>query len=132
MLAVLLALEGRPKHLEHLEHLEHLIMTHGYDHVPYPSICHPLTNPDWLRVLGVLFGLEPAPAPAERARILELGCASGGNLLPMAEHLPASRFVGIDRSNTQIDTARADALALGLPPQAVADGTMIPYRCRCR
>ncbi|PRQ10252.1 methyltransferase regulatory domain-containing protein [Enhygromyxa salina] len=89
-------------------------MTDGYDPVPYPSLCHPQTHPDWLRVLGLLFGVEPTPAPVERARILELGCACGGNLLPMAEHLPASRFVGIDRSRTQIDRAQADAQALGL------------------
>ena len=29
-------------------------------------------------------------------RVLELGCAAGGNLLPMAASLPDSEFVGID------------------------------------
>jgi methyltransferase-like protein len=42
-------------------------------------------------------------APPERCRMLELGCASGGNLFPMAYTLPESEFVGIDISEVQID-----------------------------
>ena len=42
------------------------------------------------------------PAPPDRARVLELGCASGGNLIPMALSWPDSRFVGVDLSERQI------------------------------
>jgi len=45
---------------------------------------------------GGLHGLQP-PDPKD-CRVLELGCGRGGNLLPMGESLPASRFVGIDLS----------------------------------
>ena len=84
----------------------------SYDEVPYNSMPRYGTHPDSLAVLAVLLGMRPA-AP-QRCRLLELGCASGGNLLPLAEALPDSRFVGIDLSARQIDTGRAVAKALGL------------------
>lgn len=71
-----------------------------YDIVPYESIAFPETHPAHLAILGRLFGL-PAADP-ESCRVLELGCASGGNLIPMAWHLPGARFLGIDLSTAQI------------------------------
>lgn len=87
-------------------------MPDSYDIVPYSSYAYAYTHPDTLCVLGRLFGLSPAPP--QRCRVLELGCASGGNLLPMAELLPDSEFVGIDRSRVQIDRGRALLGELGL------------------
>ena len=46
--------------------------------------------------------------------MLELGCSTGGNLLPMAELLPRSEFVGIDLSGVQIGMARARGRQLGI------------------
>jgi len=71
-----------------------------YDDVPYYSYAYPQTHPDRLNVIAHLFGMTPTPV--ENCRVLELGCASGGNLLPMAEALPGSTFLGIDRSGRQI------------------------------
>ncbi|HVI03245.1 MAG TPA: methyltransferase regulatory domain-containing protein [Enhygromyxa sp.] len=87
-------------------------MTDSYDRVPYTSYVYAYTHPDTLCVLGRLFGLSPASP--RRCRVLELGCASGGNLLPMAELLPDSEFVGLDRSRVQIDRGRALLGELGL------------------
>jgi methyltransferase-like protein/SAM-dependent methyltransferase len=84
----------------------------SYDEVPYDSMPRSGTHPDSLAVLALLLGMRPAPP--DRCRVLELGCASGGNLLPLAEALPDSRFVGIDLSARQIETGRAVAGALGL------------------
>ena len=56
-----------------------------YDSVPYESVPFPDTHPRRLAVLGRIFGLEPADP--ERCRVLELGCADGGNLIPMAVSL---------------------------------------------
>lgn len=84
----------------------------AYDRVPYPSSSQHRTHPDHLAALAILHGLEPAP-PA-RCRVLELGCADGGNLIPMAVELPGSRFVGIDLSPRQIGAGRAFASELGL------------------
>ncbi|HET6574632.1 MAG TPA: class I SAM-dependent methyltransferase [Fimbriiglobus sp.] len=71
-----------------------------YDEVPYES--HPFvqTHPSRLFVVGTLFGMRPTPV--QRCRVLELGCAAGGNLIPMADYLPDSEFVGLDLSTRQI------------------------------
>ncbi len=84
----------------------------SYEDVPYESQAHYPTHPDCIATVATLFGMQPA-AP-DRCRLLELGCATGGNLLPMAELLPESRFLGIDLSPSQIASGRkvADALAL--------------------
>jgi SAM-dependent methyltransferase len=75
-----------------------------YDEVPYSSYPYARTQPDRLCTLGRLFGLRPAEPSS--CRVLELGCASGGNLVPMAERAPGSRFVGVDLSARQIDDGR--------------------------
>jgi methyltransferase-like protein/2-polyprenyl-3-methyl-5-hydroxy-6-metoxy-1,4-benzoquinol methylase len=84
----------------------------SYDQVPYPFLSYAQSHPDRLATLAILLGLNPVPI--ERARVLELGCAGGGNLIPMALNLPDSRFVGIDNSNRQIGEGQAKAKALGL------------------
>jgi methyltransferase-like protein/2-polyprenyl-3-methyl-5-hydroxy-6-metoxy-1,4-benzoquinol methylase len=77
----------------------------AYDETPYVSTAFPQTHPDKLCAMARLFGLD-APAPA-RARVLELGCADGSNLLPMAQHAPDARFLGIDASAKQVASAQA-------------------------
>ncbi len=94
------------------DHLGFAMTTDSYDRVPYTSFVYAYTHPDTLCVLGRLFGLSPAGP--RRCRVLELGCASGGNLLPMAELLPGSEFVGLDRSGVQVDRGRALIGELGL------------------
>ncbi len=84
----------------------------SYDLVPYTSYPYARTHPDRLETVGRLFGMEPAPAGA--CRVLELGCASGGNLVPMAEQLPGSEFVGLDLGARQIEDGHATVRALGL------------------
>ncbi len=76
-----------------------------YDAVPYPGLAFAQTHPDRLATLGALFGL--AAAPPASCRLLEVGCGDGGNLLPMAQALPQSRFVGIDSSRHAIAQACA-------------------------
>ncbi len=73
----------------------------AYDAVPYLSRPVDGCHPEALAVAGRLFGLDP-PDPS-RCRVLELGCASGGNLMPMALSLPEADFVGVDSSRVQID-----------------------------
>lgn len=87
-------------------------MTTSYDEVPYESHPFPQTHPSHLAVIATLFGLTPPPP--DRCRVLELGCAAGGNLLPMAEALPHSQFVGIDLSSRQISDGQRILDALGL------------------
>jgi len=75
-----------------------------YDDVPYISRPHADSHPDHLAALAALMGL--APAPAARCRVLELGCAQGGNLAPLAVAYPGSTFIGLDGSQVQIEQGR--------------------------
>ncbi len=72
----------------------------SYDTIPYPSRPFEDSHPDHLYTMARLFQLNPQ-LPDE-ARILELGCGSGGNLIPVAEQLPRASFVGLDLSTKQI------------------------------
>jgi SAM-dependent methyltransferase len=83
-----------------------------YDAVPYEGGCFDHTHPDRLAVMARLFGL--AAPPVETARVLELGCANGENLIPMAAQLPSATFVGTDLSARQIGAGRRVVDALGL------------------
>jgi SAM-dependent methyltransferase len=84
----------------------------SYDQVPYESFALPETHPDYLATLGRLLGV-PAAAP-ERCRVLELGSAAGGNLIPMAYGLPDSRFVGVELGADQARRGQAMIADLGL------------------
>jgi methyltransferase-like protein len=46
--------------------------------------------------------------------VLDLGCATGGNLLAMSLAFPESRFVGVDLSPRQIGAARSAAREIGV------------------
>jgi methyltransferase-like protein/cyclopropane fatty-acyl-phospholipid synthase-like methyltransferase len=72
----------------------------SYDAVPYLEISHSSTHPDNLARVAVVLGLTPADV--RHCRVLELGCAAGSNLIPMAVGLPGSSFVGLDASSLQI------------------------------
>lgn len=84
----------------------------SYEEVPYPDLCYAQTHPTRLFLLSTLLGMTPAPV--ERCRVLEVGCASGGNLLPVAATYPESTFVGLDFSPRQIASGQAAVDALGL------------------
>ena len=84
----------------------------SYDDFPYQTLPFAQTHPDRLATLAWLFGLEPTPI--ERCRVLELGCSSGGNLIPMAVTLPHSEFIGIDFSAVEIRQGAADVAASSL------------------
>lgn len=72
----------------------------SYDEVPYESHPFAQTHPDRLATVATLLGTRPPIV--ERCRVLELGCAAGGNIIPMALGLPESTFIGIDLSSRQI------------------------------
>ncbi len=83
-----------------------------YDEVPFPRQPLPQAHPDRLATVARLFGMRTQPI--DRCRVLELGCATGSNLVPMAERHPQSTFVGIDYSERQIAEGRRAIEALGL------------------
>ena len=83
-----------------------------YDELPYDRLPMPETEPDFLAALAHLHGFETADA--HHARVLELGCAQGGNLIPMAARYPDSEFVGIDLSRVQVEEGQAFIVQAGL------------------
>lgn len=76
----------------------------AYDATPYASHPHGQTQPARLAAIAHLSGLNPPDV--ETARVLELGCASGGNLIPLAVHFPRAQFVGVDISGKQVAEGR--------------------------
>ena len=84
----------------------------SYEDIPYPNDPYPASHPDHLAALAILSGMTP-PSVAN-CRVLELGCARGGNLIPMAVAIPGASFFGIDSSPRQVHEARALIEQLGL------------------
>jgi SAM-dependent methyltransferase len=83
-----------------------------YDEVAYPSYPFPLTHPLRLALPAALYGLPFAPV--ETARVLEIGCGEGGNIIPLAVSYPNARFHGFDLAPTAIEAGQATIEALGL------------------
>ena len=76
----------------------------GYDEIPYHGYPFEYNRPENLKTIGALFGIEPPKL--ESARVLELGCSDGGNLLRFAETYPKSYTLGIDLSKVEIDNGQ--------------------------
>lgn len=83
-----------------------------YENHAYPAVSHPISDPAVTSVAARLGGLT-APLPA-RARILEIGCSSGHNLIPLAMRWPDSRCIGIDLSGVSILQATSRAAEAGV------------------
>jgi SAM-dependent methyltransferase len=78
----------------------------AYDAVDYDCTAYPLSHPERLCTVARLFGVD-AP-PLDGARVLEVGCGDGTNLLPVADAYPRATFVGCDLAPRAI--ARGNAL----------------------
>jgi SAM-dependent methyltransferase len=83
-----------------------------YDEVPYSNHPYAQTHPDRLATVAILHGLEP-PDPFH-ARVMEVGCGAGGNLLAMAAATPGIHAVGVDLARAPIEAGRAAAAAIPL------------------
>jgi methyltransferase-like protein/2-polyprenyl-3-methyl-5-hydroxy-6-metoxy-1,4-benzoquinol methylase len=83
-----------------------------YDQVPAENFSFPQSHPDRLKTLATMFGLKSADIAT--ASVLELGCASGGNLIPLAVAYPNAKFVGVELSARQVADGQAVIEKLGL------------------
>jgi methyltransferase-like protein/2-polyprenyl-3-methyl-5-hydroxy-6-metoxy-1,4-benzoquinol methylase len=84
----------------------------AYDQVPYKSYPYRQSHPARLATVATVLGLHPPDI--DRCRVLELGCCTGGNLIPTAEQLPQASFVGVDSSSRQVNDANNDVEKIGL------------------
>src|SRR5215470_8602666 len=97
--------------------------TTSYDEVPYDHLAFAQTHPDRLATTARVFGLTPPPV--DTCRVLDLGCGSGGNLIPMAFHLPHATFVGIDLSRRQIERGQQILHDLGITNATLAHQSIL-------
>ncbi len=95
----------------------------SYDQFLYESIPFPETHPRHLAALGRLFGLNTANPT--NCRILELGCATGGNLIPTAWYCPGNELIGIDLSANQVEKGQALINKLGLQNIELRQGDIL-------
>ncbi|WP_417276611.1 methyltransferase regulatory domain-containing protein [Castellaniella sp.] len=84
----------------------------AYDKQIYTSNAFPFTSPGHLRAAAHLYGLNSVPLA--QARVLELGCAGGGNLLPFALAYPQAQVLGVDLSAVQVAQGQQVIDALGV------------------
>lgn len=82
-----------------------------YDALPYTAWVQPYTCPARIAAVASLHGLVPYDTAT--ARVLEIGCADGTNLISMATARPGLRCVGVDPSAVQIDHGRRVVDAIG-------------------
>lgn len=94
-----------------------------YDQVVYPNLAFPHTHPDRLAAMATLHGL--APAPVEHARVLEIACGDGANLIPMAYAIPAGEFVGFDLAGVPVERGQARISELGLKNIRIFQGDVL-------
>jgi SAM-dependent methyltransferase len=87
-------------------------VTNSYDAMPYPGYTFPNIHVGRLAAIGRLFSLETADP--RTARVLELGCGSGMNMVAMAQLFPEAQFLGVDASGRQIEDGCAALAATGL------------------
>ena len=84
----------------------------AYDAVDYDAAAYPATHPDRLATLATLLGVD-APA-LSTCRVLEIGCADGSNIIPIAAAWPGAKFVGCDLAPRPLEHGRRLAHDLGL------------------
>lgn len=75
-------------------------MQNTYDKLPYIGRAYGQTHPQHLYTIAKLFQF-PA-VDFTNARILDLGCGDGSNLINIAYQLPSSTCLGVDASSVQI------------------------------
>lgn len=87
-----------------------------YDETPYTSYAFQKTHPAFISGIAKLFNINTPEAST--ARVLELGCAAGGNIIPLAIHNPKVEVVGVDYSKVQVEQGQKAIEALGLQDRA--------------
>lgn len=84
----------------------------SYDIISFTSKPSGERHPNRMASVAYLGGVSITPISS--ATILELGCSTGDNLLPIASAYSKAKFIGIDASEQQIETAKSSANYLGL------------------
>jgi len=86
--------------------------TNPYDELPYCAYPIEWTAPERLALASLLHG--GPRLPLDKYRVLELGCANGANLLPLAWYRQQGEFTGLDGSARQIALTNESKDKLGV------------------
>ncbi len=76
-----------------------------YDQLPYNSKAIPQAHPSKLAAVARIYGFQ-AGDPST-CRLLDVGCADGAHLLPLALEFTDAEFVGVDLSAEQVALKRS-------------------------
>ena len=87
----------------------------GYLSQPFPYVSAPFLE-SYARLLGL------SPAPASKARILEIGSSYGGNLISQALFYPQATFTGIEIAPTQVSVGKTYIDQLGITNLDLLEG----------
>lgn len=91
---------------------ENKVLKKSYEDVVYISQPFGATSLNTLAARALLFGLNPVSL--KKARVLELGCSFGGNIISQALYYPEASFTGIDLSFSQIKMGNELIASMGL------------------
>ena len=83
----------------------------SYDEHTYDSYSYAQTCIDYLCAVARFHGL--AAANPHNSKVLEIGCAMGGNIIGQAINHPNSTFIGIDLSSEQISIGKRAIEGIG-------------------
>ncbi|MDG6897146.1 hypothetical protein A6A19_03820 [Actinobacillus delphinicola] len=83
-----------------------------YNQIPYISNPFFKSHPAYLKSILALCNIRSAPI--ETARVLEIGCSMGGNIIPLAIQYPQMNIVGIDLSSVQVEKGNEIIQKMGL------------------
>ena len=98
----------------------------SYDELTYKSAAFAQSSPYKLEACATLLGINPPPC--KNAKVLEIGCSFGGNLIPFAVNNENARVVGIDLSGEQIRRGKEIVKEIGLQNLELIHGDICEFK----
>jgi len=98
----------------------------SYDELTYKSAAFAQSSPYKLEACATLLGINPPPC--KNAKVLEIGCSFGGNLIPFAVNNENAKVVGIDLSGEQIRRGKEIVKEIGLSNLELIHGDICEFK----
>ena len=98
----------------------------SYDELTYKSAAFAQSSPYKLEACATLLGINPPPC--KTAKVLEIGCSFGGNLIAFAVNNENARVVGIDLSGEQIRRGKEIVKEIGLSNLELIHGDICEFK----
>lgn len=96
-----------------------------YEDYAYAFGLHPQVNVDHIHAVARILGYNAARP--ETARVLEIGCGAGPDLLTMAERFPDASFLGMDFAQSAIDSGNQIAREANLTNIKLVQGDLMDW-----